>query len=286
VPATLNGIGEEPPTNGRFEKVKKIKVKKMSPSNEILLIDYIDNNLETEDRLHAEQLIREDGQAANELKAFQFAVELIREAGLQAQVAAARKEFQAGAKLIPIGKKDGGTVVRSMYKNVFRVAAMVVLFLGAAAIYEYAATNASGVFDKNYTSFDLNTSRGNNTDGDIEKAYRNKDWAAVKNIFNGQKEKSTKAWFLSGMADMELKNYTTAIASFKEVMNQNKGRADEYFQEEAEYYLAMSYLAAGQPVEGVAILQKIRADKNHLFNKKAAEMSSMDLKVLELKGDK
>jgi tetratricopeptide (TPR) repeat protein len=258
----------------------------MSLNNEILLIDYLDNGLEAQERLDVEQLIREDAEAAKELEHLLFAVELIREAGLKEQVAAVRKEFQPTAIVKSIEPQSKGGVVRSLYKNAFRVAAMALLLVGAAALYEYSVTNTSTVFDKYYTSFDLNTSRGNDNDGSIEKAYRNKDWTAVQNIFEGQKEKNSKSWFLSGMAAMELKNYDKAIISFKEVINQNKGKADEYFQDEAEYYLAMSYLAAKQPAEGLAILKKIRADKNHLFNKKASEIPAMDLKVLEIKSDK
>ena len=259
----------------------------MSLSNEEILINYLDNNLEATDRLQVEELLRLDADSAKELEQLQFSVALIREAGLKAQVAAVRNDYQSAAKVVPMQAQTGNTaVVRSLYKNVFRVAAMVLLLLGAAAIYEYSATNSYGMFEKNYASFDLNTSRGNNDDGEIEKAYRNKDWAAVKNIFAANKENSTKAWFLSGMAELETKNYDKAIASFKEVMNQNKGKANEYFQDEAEYYLAMSSLAAGHTTDGVTILKKIRADKNHLFNKKASEISSLDLTALGLKGDK
>jgi tetratricopeptide (TPR) repeat protein len=261
----------------------KIKLKKMLLSNEQILIDYMDNTLKAEDRLKVEQLILEDREAANELKRLQFSVALIREAGLHGQVAAVRKEFHSGAIVTSIKKQAGSAVVRTLYKNVFRVAAMVMLLLGAAAVYEYSTTSSSGVFNKYYNSFDLNTSRGNTNEADIEKAYRNKDWTSVKNLFNGQKEKNIKSWFLAGMADIELKNYDNAIVSFKEVINQNKGKTDKYFRDESEYFLAMSYLATNQTAEGLIILREIRADKNHLFNKKATEISSMDLKVLEWK---
>lgn len=258
----------------------------MSLSNQEILINYLDNSLETADRLQVEEMLRQDADAVNELEQIQFSVALIREAGLKEQVAAIRGEYQSTAKVKSIETQTGVAVVRSLYKNVFRVAAMVLLLLGAAAIYEYSATSSASVFEKNYGSFDLNTSRGNDNDGDIEKAYRNKDWAAVKNSFAANKENNTKAWFLNGMAEIESKNYEKAIASFKEVMKQNNGKADAYFQDEAEYYLAMGNLAAGHTKEGLAILKKIRADKNHLFNKKASEISSLDLATLQLKGDK
>ena len=255
----------------------------MSLNNEEILIDYLDNRLEGEESLSAEQLIREDAAAAQELDHLRFSVELIREVAVLDQVTAARTAFSAGAKVVPMQKKESGVVVRSFSKNAMRVAATVLLLVGAATMYKYSITNASSVYDQNFTSFDLSTSRGNNNDGELEKAYRTKNWTSVENIFNGQKEKTTKSWFLAGMAEMELKNYDKAIVSFNEVMNLNRNNADPYFQDEAEYYLAMGYLGAKKPVEGLAILKRIRSDKDHLFYKKASSIPALDLKLLELK---
>jgi len=255
----------------------------MSPSNKQILIDYLDNRLEGEERLSAEQLIRQDAAAAQELEELMFSVELIREAALLEQVIGVRKEFSAEAKIIPLQRKENGAIVRSFSKNALRIAASVFLLVGAASAYKYSVTTTSSVYDQNFSSFELGTSRGNNHDGELETAYRNKNWAGVENIFIAQKEKTTKSWFLAGMADMELKNYAAAILSFHEVMNLNKNNAAPLFQDEAEYYLAMSYLAAKQPADGVAILNKIRNDKDHLFYKKASAISVLDLKLLELK---
>jgi len=255
----------------------------MSRSNEEILIDYLDNRLEGEERLGAEQLIREDAAAAQELESFRFTVELIREAAVAEQVMEVRKSFYSTAKVVAIRKKESGAVVHSFSKNVLRVAAIVLLLVGASGVYKYSITNTSSVYEQNFTSFDLETSRGSNNDGELEKAYRNKNWTGVENIFNAQKEKTIKSWFLAGMANMELKNYTAAIISFNEVVSLNKRGAESYYQDEAEYYLAMSYLAAKQPKDAVTVLKKIRSDKDHLFYKKASSISALDLKVLELK---
>jgi len=254
----------------------------MSHSKEEILIDYLDNRLEGAERLEAEQLIREDATAAQEMENLLFSVNLIREAALLEQVMDVRKEFSSGAKVVPFQKKEGGAVVRSFSKNFLRIAAMVLLLLGAGGVYKYSATTSSSVYNENFASFDLETSRGANNDGELEKAYRSQNWTSVKNIFSTQKEKTIKSWFLAGMADMELKNYATAIGSFKEVINQNKN-SDAYYQDEAEYYLALAYLGANQSGEGLALLKKIRNDKDHLYYKKARAIPALDLKMLELK---
>jgi tetratricopeptide (TPR) repeat protein len=255
----------------------------MSPSKEEILIDYLDNRLEGEERMNAEQLIREDASAGQVLEDLRLSVALIREAAVLEQVTEVRKAFNSTAKLVPIQKKESGAIVRSFSKTALRIAASVLLLLGAASAYKYAFTSASSVYDQNFTSFELGTSRGTNSDSELEKVYRNKNWAGVENIFSAQKEKTSKSFFLAGMADMELKNYDKAISSFNAVMSLNINSTDPSYQDEAEYYLAMSYLAAKKPTEGVAILRKIRSDKDHLFYKKASAIPALDLKLLELK---
>jgi tetratricopeptide (TPR) repeat protein len=282
MPSKLNGNGEKPSIDGKIWQIKKTN-KKMSPSNEEILIDYLDNRLEGAERANAAQLIHEDATAAQEFGDLQFSVELIREAGIFEQVNAIRTTFTSGAKVVSIQKKEDGAIVRSFSKNALRIAAAVLLVVGAATTFKYATTSSSSVYNQNFDSFELSTSRGNNNDGELEQAYRNKNWTAVENLFAGQKEKTTKAWFLDGMAEMELKNYPTAILSFKEVLQMNSNNANVQYQDEAEYYLAMANLAAGKSAEGVAILKKIRNDKEHLFYKKASAISGLDLKLLELK---
>ncbi len=184
-------------------------------------------------------------------------------------------------------KEETGAIVRPMFNKKFlRVAAVVLLMVGAASVYKYSTTNSTSVFDQNSTSFDLNSSRGTNNDGEMEKAYRNKDWTAVKNNFKALSLRPPKVWFLAGMAEMEMKNYEVAIGDFQEVLNINKKATEQYYQDEAEYYQAMAYIGANRPAEGVAILKKIRADKNHLFYNKASEIPAWDLALLTFKGGK
>jgi len=227
-------------------------------------------------------LLKEDLAAAGELEHLLFSVELIREAAVMEQVMAVRTQQQAQARVISIQKKESGAVIHSFSRTFLRVAAVLLLFAGAGTVYKYSTTNASSVYDQGFSSFELSTSRGNSNVGELEKAYRNKNWSEVENIASLEKEKDNKTMFLAGMAAMELKNYDKAVHFFNELMA-NQNSANPSFQDEAEYYLAMADLGANKPAAGVAILRKIRADKEHLFYKKASAISALDLKLLELK---
>src|SRR5664279_799463 len=108
----------------------------MSFSKEEILIDYLDNQLTGEELAKADQLIREDSAASNELGHLRFSVELVREAAVLEQVTAVRAAYSSGAKVISFNKEEGSAVVRSFSKNILRIAAVVILFICGASVYK------------------------------------------------------------------------------------------------------------------------------------------------------
>jgi hypothetical protein len=255
------------------------------PTNETL-IDYLDNQLDAEAARQVESSLQADVATRESYNDLQFAVALIREAGLQQQVADARKEFQSGAVVKPMQSTERTAIVRPMFSKIIRVAAMVIILAGAAAIYQYSATTSTGVYNDYYNSYELNTNRGLNNSGKLETAYRNKNWAAVNSLYEAMPDKGQKASFLAGMASLEQKQFETAGNRFKVVLSVNEGAKETLYQEEAEYYLALSYLGAGKGKEGAEILKGIRENKDHLFHEQALKIPSLDLRVLKIKGNK
>lgn len=255
----------------------------MPYNNENLLIDHLDQTLQGNSLPEALELISNDKDAAAEWQYLNFALQAIQEAGVREQVAAVKLELKAEQG---VQTHTAPAVVRTLYRNVLRVAASVILLAGAVAIYKYATVNSIGVYEKYYSPFDLNTSRGAGNTDELEQGYRNKNWTAVTSLFNSLKEKTNKSYFLAGMANLELKNYEAAVADLKQVIAENARTGDNYFQDQAEYYLAMAYLANKQAAQAMPILKKIKADQNHLYNKKVNEMSWVDLNIIEQKSDK
>ena len=253
----------------------------MSPNESNLLVDHLDRNLDGAE-LHAiEQLIRNDEQAAAEWQLLQFTASNIREAGLYEQVRSVRKEYEASKNEVATVKSTGG-IVRSMNQKLMRVAAVFVLVTFSVTLFKFLSVSDSSVYKNYYSSYELHTSRSLNIDDRLDNAYKDRKWSEVVTIVNTLPEKNNKHTFLGGMAALELKQYDQAISSFQAVLNQNRVSADDYFNEEAEYYLAMSYLANKDADKGVAILEKISRDKSHQYNQAVAKMG-IDFKILRLK---
>lgn len=255
----------------------------MRQNQEQLLIDHLDNNLLDKGSSEMEQLISNDPEIAQEWRYLRLAVDAVQDAGLYEQVTAVKSTWMAQQSSTT---KPSGALIRSIYRNVMKVAACILLISGGAAIYKYTMTSSAGIYEKYYSSYYLNTSRGAGTQDAMEEAYNNKNWAAVISLFNAAKEKNNKSYFLTGMAELELKKYDEAIDKFQQVIAVNVQSGGDYFQDEAEFYLAMSWLARNDVNEAIPILEKIKADKSHLYHERVTKMSSLDLRIVQYKNHK
>ena len=253
----------------------------MTQNSEHIMIDHLDNLLSGVSTLEAWEMIHDDKDIAKEWNTLLFAIDGIREAGLNEQVSAIRKQYEAQQS-----SKPAVVIIRTMYRNAYRVAAVLFLFVGSATVYKYTSVNSGSVYNEYYSSFELNTSRSSTTEDPIELAFRNKNWEEVISLSDIPRPRQMKAEFLVAMANMELKKYYKAIDEFKQIIAANEKSGDSYFQDEAEYYLAMSYLANNDAAQALPILKKIKADKNHLYNERVNNISTIDLKVLDLKSYK
>lgn len=246
------------------------------------LIDHLDKSLQGESSPEMELQISNDPEAAREWNYLLMAVDAIQEAGLQEQVAAVQNEWKVQQAT---EVKPSVGIVRQLSRNMAKIAAILVLVAGGAAFYKYATISSGSLYDKYYSSFDLNTSRGAGEKDAVEKAYVAKDWNAVLSAASATK-RDNKVDFLAGMADLELKKYDDAIEHFEQVIAVNAQSGSDYFQDEAQYYLAISWLAKDKVNEALPILEKIRANKDHLFHDKVAKMSFLDLRLVQYKESK
>jgi tetratricopeptide (TPR) repeat protein len=88
------------------------------------------------------------------------------------------------------------------------------------------------------------------------------------------------------MACLEQKQYSDAISHFEQIIAVNTHAGTDFYQDEAEYYLAISWLAHKSVNEAMPILEKIRADQHHKFHDKVEKMSFFDLRLAQYKENK
>ncbi|SRR5258708_1752624 len=270
----------------------------MPLQNTNALIDHLDESFATAPDqvassayIEMQRLIAEDEATAREWLYLQLAVDAVQDAGLREQVAAVRKQWEVQKDQAVTYEQHAATIpaggrVRHLYRNMMRVAACAVLIAGGACIFKYVTLSSSSLYSEYYNAYELNTSRGAATQDAMERAYAGKNWTAVLSLFSTGKDRNNKTDFLSGIADLELKKFDDAIGHFEQVIASNSHSGGDYFEDEAEYYLAISWLAKNKVNEAMPILEKIKANKDHLYHDKVEKMSFTDLRLVQYKENK
>jgi hypothetical protein len=248
----------------------------MRAENEIL-IDYLDRQLKPEESTQVETQLSHDKELTGELEYLKLAVDTVRRDAIRERVSAVRQSFQPSAKT---SEKSNGAIVRNMYKTGLRVAAVFLLLVGLSVFYKYSFVSNQSIYEKNFREYELTNSRGMNARDAETEAYQNRKWDAVIADYKTQGIKSNRSIFLAAMSEMQQNRFSDAVALFEMIVS---NPSDNSFREESEYYLSLAYLMTHDVNKGVQLLQKIKADTSHTYYPMASKISSVDLKILELK---
>lgn len=260
-------------------------------SNE--LIDHLDASLQGKGDSALDRVLREDSETSQEWEYIQLAVDAVKDAALYEQIGAVRAAWKAEQQGASSNQQEAvapeestGTVVRNIYRIAMRLAACILVVAVGIATIKYSMTSSGSLYDKYYGSYTLSSSRAGGEQDAIETAYQNHAWAEVLNQFNVAAEKTNKMYFLAGMADMELRQYDQAVEKFEQVLAGNQSSGAGLYQDEAEYYLAMSCLARNDVNEAIPILDRIRSNSRHLYHDKVMMISTLDLRIAQYKSSK
>ncbi len=247
------------------------------------LVDHFDKTFADKGSAETDPQFLLDPETARDYDYLRMAVEGVQETGLYEQVESVRAQWMAQRAMVGAPPARSGGVFHLMSRIAIRAAACILILTGGTAVYKYMSTSAGHIYSEYTQPYDLNTSRGAAVRDEMDEAYGNKNWTAVTELFKKKKDKNNKTYFLAGMAALESNRYDDAIGLFQQVIAANTQSGGDYFEDEAEFYLAMSWLARNEVKEAMPLLDKIRADKNHLYHDVVMRMSTLDLRIAQYK---
>ena len=223
-------------------------------------------------------MIEQDSTTAAEFEYLKLAVDTVRLNAIQEKVSSV---VNAQKTLEKNKSQSNQGIVRNMYITGLRIAAIVVFLLGSTIMYKFITVTSQSVFNKQFIPYELTNTRGAGSEDAEAVAYYNKNWKEVVRIYRAGNGSTNKARFLAAMAELQLNHFPESETLFTSILNPSSG--DKSFQEEAEYYLSLTYLMDDKENKAVGLLNRIKADKNHTYYPLASRISNIDLKIIELK---
>ncbi len=250
--------------------------------NSDTLIQYLDNELSQEEKTNVENQLKHDAVMQQEIENLSLAKSAIKIYGLKKHVGTIHQEMMSELmeEKTYIAKKG---FVKKMVIISMKVAAAVFIVTLAIGIYQYTTITPDSVFANNYEPYTLSVNRGTVETNFIEKSFQEKKYAAVINQFEALENANAKEFFLAAAAYMETNSYKKAIAAFNNVLLKNEREKKSIFNDDAQYFLALSYLKNNDIKLAAPIFEMINKNKNHLYNDKVTNAFMRKLTVINWK---
>lgn len=250
-----------------------------TPDRSEKLVLYLDGLLTGSERDAMEAQLQEDPALQLEYESLLETRAAVRYYGLQQQVAGIHsgmmESFQTPVRSISRGKK--------ILRYSMAVAAGLLVLVGAWLAYSFFSLTPDKVFAANYQTYEtVNVRDGNNTAASpFENFFTAKNYQELIRLYDAGEALDARSLFICAVAAMELKDDTRAIRSFKQALQYNRDKAQTAYNDEAEYYLALSYIRNKDFDFALPLLQKIKEEPQHAYHHKVTTRLIRKVKLLK-----
>jgi tetratricopeptide (TPR) repeat protein len=224
-----------------------------------LLIQYLDGELQGEDLNKVRKIIEENASAREELENLRLAKEASKIYGMKTRIGSLHAEMMQELKTPQTG------ITRKIFQYSLRIAAVIIVLFSLSELYQYITATPEKLFSENYRAFDLHQTRGSSTTS-LEDLYEKGDMADLIQEYNQLKSPQAKDCFLAGDAYLNTHRPDMAIEAYTRMEQINKTNNTHFFEEDAEYFLALGYLANNEPKKALPLFEKIHADPGHPYH--------------------
>jgi hypothetical protein len=131
---------------------------------------------------------------------------------------------------------------------------------GFCTLYIYIKATPGKLFSDNYHHYDRHVLRGDDSFSALAEHYSSGKMDSVIWDFKNTAAPVPEEYLLAGIAYLEKNQPGKAIETFKILITKNQNSKTDYFEDDAEYYLAMSYLDNMESEKALPIFEKIKAD--------------------------
>ncbi len=161
------------------------------------------------------------------------------------------------------------------YKKWLSVAASIVVLIGLYFTIDTALMSSGKLASSFYNEYYLVNERsetGSNAHT-ITGSFVRKDYRRVTEQFEAMTASGQREKFLAAFSWYKLENYDKASRLFENIITVNKTLTVPLYDDEATYFLALSYLQQKQYDKAYTLLKHISRNKNHTYYQTVAPSS-------------
>jgi tetratricopeptide (TPR) repeat protein len=243
------------------------------------IIQYLDGELTGTELSDFERLLSEDSALKAELENLQLAKLAVQHYGLKQQVASVHHQMME-----ELAHEPAASPAAKVYPLLFyvqRIAAALLIGMLTFGAYQFISVSPTNILTNN-PSYVLSVERGASESSAIKKAYAANNYKEVIHVFETEANPGAKDYFFGASAYLADHKPAKAIELYKKIISSNNSTVNDY-KDDAEYYLAISYLRNRQPKQAKVLLEKIYRDKDHLYHSQVTFFTMLKLKMLLVK---
>jgi tetratricopeptide (TPR) repeat protein len=238
---------------------------------------YLDGVMGEEERQAFEERIRHDDGLAQALERTRIGRLAVRQYGLRntlrsvhAQAMAARQPVAVEPAVADVPVPPAR--VRPLWHQASRIAASVIILLIAFVAFQFFTLSADRL-TQGQEMYVAQTSRGGEADerkAQLQTAYVQGDYRQFIQLYESQPAVSgtgqNETNLMAGNAYLALNQPQQAEACFRKIQSANANSAEKPFEEDAEYYLAISLLKQNRIAEAEPLFAQIRQNAHHPYH--------------------
>lgn len=241
---------------------------------------YLNGGLTEEERSAFEQRIELDAQLAQVVEQARIGRMVVRQYGLRndlksihARMMAQRQQTEPNAPAErPAAETQLKTRTVPLWQYASRIAAGILVLVLAFATFRFATLSEDSLLEGR-ALYAVETSRGAEIDeikAQMRTAYAQGDYRRCADLYESRQSAAdaapNEADLIAGNAYLAMHQPERAEKSFRKILSANEQSAEKPFQEDAEYYLALTLLKAGRVAEAEVLFAPIRQNPGHAYH--------------------
>jgi uncharacterized protein HemX len=169
--------------------------------------------------------------------------------------------------------------IKRILRYAMAVTAILLFLVTGIGGYKFYQLSPETLYNELNIEYNLPTARGGESKAEsrIERMYKEQNFADIIKEAQKKVELSDKGYLLTGMSHLQLNDLFAAIYSFKKLTENKRS----WYQQDAEYYLALAYLKNRDYDHAITLMQKIRNHSGHVYRQRFSSNFIGKIKMLK-----